>query len=223
MFSSLNDTLWSTSTYAVDVESNSTNEQVSETTGIYYNDTSTMETLSKNDSDFIINFLNRTRLHSKNLINDKPFDVYNTTAEEAARHFTDRKTMQSLIHLLPPNLWSQFQKNFSMPTFNQSQYAKPSLPDPAVLAEVAAQAGLSVPGQYPMPEYGWRHPPNIYRNPPPILNNVPRAKPTSMSTDMFTETMSALNVISTLNSSSENAGNDKTYPNASTERLLQIA
>ena len=207
MSSTLNDTHWSTSTYTIDAESNSTDEQVSATTEIYYNDTSTIETLSKNDSDFIINFLNRTRLQSKNLINDKPFDVYNTTAEEAARHFTDRKTMQSLIHLLPPNLWSQFQKNFSIPTFNQSQYAKPALPDPVVLAEAAAQAGLSAPSQYPLPEYGWQYPPNIFRNPAPIPNNVPRPKPTPMSRDLLTEIMSARNEICILHSSSENASN----------------
>jgi hypothetical protein len=174
--STVNNTLFllsSTSNYSIENKSFSIDEQINETTENIFNDNSTIATFFTNNTDLIMNLLNRTEFHSKNLINNKQFDIYNTTAEEAARHLTDRKTMQSLIHLLPPNLWSQLQKNFSFINFTQNQYMQPSLPDPVVLAEAAAQAGLPGPGPYPIPDYLWHQNSNYYRNPSQIINNNP--------------------------------------------------
>jgi hypothetical protein len=139
----------------------------------------TLGTFLKNNSDLIIHLLNRTDFLRKNLATNKYFNIHNTTAEEVVRHLTDKKPMQPLVHLLPPNLWSQLQNNFSTISFNQTQYMQPSLPDPAVLAEVAAQAGLSSPGSYPVRDHLWHQNPNYYRNPPQIINNIPITKPTS--------------------------------------------
>jgi hypothetical protein len=177
--SSLNNLLSSTSSYSTENALISTHEQINDTIENSFNDNSTLGRFFKNNSELIINLLNRARLHSKNLMNNKQFDIYNTTAEEAARHLSDRKTMQSLIHLIPPSLWSQIQNNFSTINFNQSQYMQPSLPDPVVLAEAAAQAGLPGPGPYPIPDHLWHQSPNFYRNPPQIINNNPITKPTS--------------------------------------------
>jgi hypothetical protein len=46
---------------------------------------------------------------------------------------------------------------------NQTQYTKPLLPNPVVLAEAAAQAGLPGPGPYPIPEHLW------HRNPSQVI------------------------------------------------------
>jgi hypothetical protein len=111
-------------------------------------------------------------------VNNKLFDIYNATPEETARHLADRKTMQSLIHLIPPNIWSQLQNNFSTITFNQSQYMQQAVPDSAILAEAAAQAGLTAPGPNSIPDHLWHPSPNYYRNPPQMINNIPIIKPT---------------------------------------------
>ncbi len=176
--SSLNNLLSSTSSYSTENNPIVTHEQINNTTENIFNDNSTIGTFIKANSELILNLLNRTRFHSKNLI-------YNTTAEEAARHLSDRRTMQSLIHLIPPHLWSQLQSNFSTINFNQSQYMPPSLPDPVILAEAAAQAGLPAPGPYPIPEHLWHQPPNFYRNPPQIINNNPITKPTTTCKFIF--------------------------------------
>ncbi len=125
-------------------------EQINKTTDI-----PTRRTFSQNYTEFIVDSSNQTHLHGKNLANNQPFDIYNTTYEEAARYLTDRKLMQSLIHLLPPNLWSQIQNNRSIYHQNQTHYMKPLLPNPVLLAEAAAQAGLPGPGPYPIPEHLW--------------------------------------------------------------------
>ena len=151
----------------------STSGEVNQTAELFLNSSSTMEMLSKNESDFIMNFLNQTHFQSKNLMDEKQLNAYNATPEETARHLTDRKTMQSLIHLLPPNLWSQLQTNFSAHHFNQSHYAKPALPDPNLLNAAAAQAGLPGPGLYPVPGHLWQQNSNYYRNPPPMINSIP--------------------------------------------------
>jgi hypothetical protein len=133
----------------------------------------TLGSFLRNNTDLIIRILNRTSFLRKNLVNNKPFDIHNATPEEAARHLADRKTMQSLIHLIPPNIWSQLQSNFSTITFNQSQYMQQSVPDSAILAEAAAHAGLTGPGPNSVPDHLWYQSPNYYRNPPQIINNLP--------------------------------------------------
>jgi hypothetical protein len=169
--STFNNTLSSTSNYSTENEIILTHEQLNETTENFLKDNSTIGTFFRNNSEFLFNLLNRTQFHSKHLMDQKHFDIHNITPEEAARHLKDRRTMQSLIHLLPPNLWSQLQNNFSMFNFNQSQYVKQSLPDPVLLAEAAAQAGLPGPGPYPIPDHFWNQNSNYYRNPPQIINN----------------------------------------------------
>ncbi len=179
MSSTPNNILLSTSNYSTESESISTNEQINNTTESILNKNLILGAFLKNNSDLIFYLLNRTDFLRKNLAHYKQFDIYNTTAEEASRHLSDRKTMQSLIHLLPPSLWSQLQSNFSTISFNQSQYNQPSLPDPAILAEAAAQAGLPGIGPYPIPDHLWHQSPNYYRNPPQIIHNIPITKPTS--------------------------------------------
>lgn len=77
-----------------------------------------------------------------------------------------QQTMQSLIHLLPSNLWSQLQNNRSNVDANQSHSMKPAFPDPVLLAEAAAQAGLPGPGPYPIPEHLWPYNPASLRTKP---------------------------------------------------------
>ncbi|CAF4758071.1 unnamed protein product, partial [Rotaria socialis] len=156
-FSSDNNTLLSTLSYSTENESISMYEQMNETTKAIFNDTTTIENFVRNNSDLIVDLFNHTYLQGKNLIDDKQYEIYNTTAEEVAQHLADRRTMQSLIHLLPPNLWSQLQKNLSLFNFNQSQFIQPALPDPDILAEAAAQAGLPGPGPYPIPDHKHHH------------------------------------------------------------------
>ncbi|CAF1239888.1 unnamed protein product [Adineta steineri] len=150
-------------------------EQINKTTDIFTINNSTSTTFLENHVQIDMNSSNLTHLFRKNFIKNKPYDTHNTTLEEeeeeAARRVTDRKIMQSLIHLIPPNLWSQIQNNRSFFHQNHTQYPKPSLPNPVILAEAAAQAGLPGPGPYPIPEHLWP------RNPPQII-----ARPTITST-----------------------------------------
>lgn len=74
---------------------------------------------------------------------------------DTARHLSDRQSMQSLVHLIPTNLWNQLQNNNTINHQNQSYINRPSLPDPVLLAEAAAQAGLPGPGPYPIPDHLW--------------------------------------------------------------------
>jgi hypothetical protein len=113
-----------------------------------------------------VDWSNQTHVLRKTLANNRQYDIYNTTFEEAARYLTDRRLMQSLIHLLPPNIWSQIQKNQTIIQQDQSQYVKPLLPNPVVLAEEAAQAGLPGPGPYPVPAHLWP------RNPPQFMTSI---------------------------------------------------
>ena len=147
------------------------------TTEPLFNENSTVRTFSKNESEMILSLLNRTHFQSKNLMGDSSFDILNTTAEEAARHLHDRKTMQSLIHLLPPSFWSQLQTNFSMNPNNQNPPStKPPLSEPVHLNELPGQVGQLGPGpSYPVPDYMWHPNVNYHRNPPPpfISNSIP--------------------------------------------------
>ena len=175
--STLNNALSSTLTYSTENELMPTYQQISETTRNIFSSSSTIRTFLKNNSDVIINQLNRTYPQSKNLINNKQYNIYNTTDKEMNRYLTDRKSMQSLIHLLPANLWSQLQSNFSTV---QSQYVRPSSTDDVVLAAAAAQAGLrNRPGPHPIPDHLWHKNPNYYRNPAQINNNIPIKNPTT--------------------------------------------
>lgn len=174
LFSNENNTVPATLMYSTESnEPMSTNEQINDTTESTSTIISATETIIKNDTDLIINLLNHTYLQGKSLNDNKHSEIYNTTAEEAAKHLADRRTMQSLIHLLPPNLWSQLQNNFSFFNLNQSQFIPPSLPDPVLLAEAAAQAGLPPPGPYPIPDQFWHRNPNYYGNPPNGINKIP--------------------------------------------------
>jgi hypothetical protein len=148
------------------------------TTDISFQANSTRTTLIQNSTESIL--LNKNRFYRKqNLINNKLVDVNETTSEEKIRYSNDRKIMQSLIHLLPPKLWAQIQNNYSAMHRNQSYYGQPLLPNPVLLAEAAAQAGLSGPGPYPIPEHLWpRIPPQIKTKPSTI--RVPyQTKPTT--------------------------------------------
>ncbi|CAF5202029.1 unnamed protein product, partial [Rotaria magnacalcarata] len=187
-FSSDNNTLWSTLSYSIENESISMYEQMNETTETIFNDTTTIENFVRNNSDLIVDLFNHTYPQGKNLIDDKQYEIYNTTAEEAAQHLADRRTMQSLIHLLPPNLWSQLQKNLSLFNFNQSQFIQPALPDPVILAEAAAQAGLPGPGPYPIPDHLWHQNMNYYRDPSQFINNIPIETSSSTTTTTTTTT-----------------------------------
>lgn len=139
----------------------------------------TLGSFLRNNTDLIIRLLNRTDFLRRNLVNNTQTNTYNATPEETARYLADRKAMRSLIHLIPPNIWSQLQKNYSTITFNQSQYLQPALPDPAILAEAAAQAGLIGPGHNSIPHHLWYQSPNYYRQPVQIMNNYPTTKPTT--------------------------------------------
>ena len=86
----------------------------------------------------------------------------NNRPSERAGH----QSMQSLIHLLPSNLWSQLQNNRSNAYANQTHLSKPALPDPVLLAEAAAQAGLPGPGPYPIPEHLWPYSPSSLKTKP---------------------------------------------------------
>ncbi len=172
--STLNNTLSST----IENKSISSHEQINDITEHLAKQNLTLRSFLRNNTDLIFRLLNRTSFLRKNLAKNKPFDIYNATPEETARHLADRKTMQSLIHLIPPNLWSQLQNNFSTITFNQSQYTQQAVPDSAILAEAAAHAGLTVPGPNSIPDHLWHQNPNYYRNPPQIMNNIPMIKPT---------------------------------------------
>lgn len=72
----------------------------------------------------------------------------------------DRQVMQSLVHLLPTNLWLQLQQNQTNNQRNHSDLIRQALPDPVLLAEAAAQAGLPGPGPYPIPDHLWPYNPS---------------------------------------------------------------
>lgn len=134
--------------------------QIYQTTNMLSVSNSTKPVLVKNQTRLIGDLLNQSNVVRKRLPNNKQLEFYNSTFEEVAHHLSDRKLMQSLIHLIPPYLWSQIQQNHSIFRQNETQYIKPSLPDPVLLAEAAAQAGLPGPGPYPVPEHLWpRNPP----------------------------------------------------------------
>ncbi|CAF5144089.1 unnamed protein product, partial [Rotaria sp. Silwood1] len=143
-------------------------EQINQTIDMFLTNNSTKPTFVQNHTELIVDWLNQTHLVRKILPNNKQLNVHDTTLEEAARHLTDRKLMQSLIHLIPPNIWSQIQYNQTKIHQNQSHYIKPSLPNPVLLAEAAAQAGLPGPGPYSIPEHLWP------RNPPQIMTRLPK-------------------------------------------------
>jgi hypothetical protein len=128
---------------------------------------STKKTFLQNPTKLVVHWSNKTHTIRKTLRSNKKNNTYNKKLTEAAKYLADRKFMQSLIHLLPPQLWSQIQNNRSINHQNQTQYIKPSLPNPVLLAEAAAQAGLPAPGPYPIPEHLW------YRYPPQIITRSP--------------------------------------------------
>lgn len=144
------------------------NDNVTKMT-IVSNQTSEIPAVTKtNDrTDFILHLLNRTGLFRKNFIRSAQFNENNLTAEQKAQHLADKKMMQSLIHSLPSDIWSQLQRNLTTITFNQTEYMQPSAADSVILAEAAAQAGLHVPGQtYPMLNHRWQQSPSFYQNLP---------------------------------------------------------
>ena len=174
-----NNTSRSTSTDSIEhSESISLHEHLNNTSDTIISRNMTLGSFLRNNTDLIIRLLNRTDFLRRNLVNNNQTNTYNATPEETARHLADRKAMRSLIHLIPPHIWSQLQKNYSTITFNQSQYLQPALPDPAILAEAAAQAGLIGPGYNPIPHHLWHQSPNYYRQPVQIINNYPTTKPT---------------------------------------------
>jgi hypothetical protein len=142
-------------------------EQINKITHIKLINNSTKKSFLQNHTKIIVDWSNQTHIVRKNLRKNKENDIYNRTLEEAAKYLTDRKLMQSLIHLIPPHLWAQIQNNRSIYHQNQTQYTKPLLPNPVLLAEAAAQAGLPSSGPYPVPEHLWyRYPPQIIAKPP---------------------------------------------------------
>ena len=114
------------------------------------------ENSTQTPSKLTVDWSNKTHVLRKNLRNSDP-------REQAARYLANQKFLQSLMHLIPPNLWAQINNNRSMMQKNQTQYSKPLLPNPVVLAEAAAQAGLPGPGPYPIPDHLW------HRNPPQMI------------------------------------------------------
>ncbi|CAF0743978.1 unnamed protein product [Rotaria sordida] len=148
-------------------------EQINQTVDMFLTNNSTKPTFIQNHTELFVDWSNQTYLVRKILQNNQQFNDYKTTLEEAAQHLTDRKLMQSLIHLIPPHLWSQIQHNQSIVHQNQTNYMKPSLPNPVLLAEAAAQAGLPGPGPYPIPEHLWP------RNPPQMMTRLPKTISTS--------------------------------------------
>lgn len=121
--------------------------------------------------------INSTEIeHGKNHTDNVPVE----TSNEVTERLFQRRLMQSLMHLIPPNLWAQIQKNYTMNNQNKPQYGKPILPNPVHLAESAAQAGLPGPGPYPIPDNLWhRNPVHIVTRPAPkitckfkIINNI---------------------------------------------------
>ena len=179
MSSTSDSTLLSNNTYLLENETVSTLEPINHTIENISNKSLLLGSFIKNNSDLILYLLNRTNFLRKKVMDNKPFDSYNITAEEKAHHLADKKTMQSLIHLLPPNVWSQIQKNFSTITFNHTEYMHPSISDAAILSEAAAQAGLHTPGTHKSPEHSWHQSPTFYRNPAQPVNYIPTIKPTS--------------------------------------------
>ena len=128
----------------------------------------TKPAILRKSTKLITNWSNQTQLVRKSLEDNHRFDIYNTTSEETIQQLNNRKLMQSLIHLLPPSLWSQIQRNQTIMEQDQPHYEKPSLPDPVLLAEAAAQAGLPSPGPYPIPEHLWP------RIPPQTMTRLPK-------------------------------------------------
>ena len=145
-------------------------------------DESDKKLFSKQNSDLIASLFNRTILQSKYLIDEKQPTDQNMTSEEVAKSLSDRKMMQSLIHLLPPNLWSQFQTNFSMNAFNQSQYAKSPLSNPVLSSEAATKTGLPGSGPHHIPDHIWYQNANYYRNQAPVGHRNPITKASSICT-----------------------------------------
>jgi hypothetical protein len=141
-------------------------EQVNKITNINSIDNATKSAFLKNDTKLIVDWSNKTHILRKTSRTNKHYDMFNATIEEAAQRSAERKIMQSLLHLIPPNLWSQIRNNRSLTHQNQTQYKKPFLPNPVLLAEAAAKAGLPGPGPYPIPEHLW------YRYPPPIITRL---------------------------------------------------
>ncbi len=131
-------------------------EQINQTIDNNLRDKSTPTTFLHNHTKLIVDWSNETHILRKNLRTNNP-------REQAARYLANQKFLQSLMHLIPPNLWEQINNNRSMIYKNQTQYTKPLLPNPVLLAEAAAQAGLPGPGPYPIPEHLW------HRNPSQII------------------------------------------------------
>lgn len=125
------------------------------------NTDSTKKPSSKSQTKLIVHWSNKTHVIRKPIKKSKQLNAYNRTLQDAARYLSDGKFMQSLIHLIPPHLWEQIQQNQSKIHQIHNQ-TKPLLPDPVLLAEAAAQAGLPAPGPHPIPEHLWyRFPPEI--------------------------------------------------------------
>lgn len=133
-------------------------------------------------------------LRRKQLVNEQPVDITNATLEQFARQLTDRRIMQSLIHLIPPNLWSQIQNNRTVFPSNQTQYNRPMLPNPVILAEAAAQAGLPGPGPYPIPEHLWPHNPLPMAPRPGLTRKCQKASRRSKSTSLTCSSTRANNL-----------------------------
>ncbi|CAF2188762.1 unnamed protein product [Rotaria magnacalcarata] len=148
-------------------------EHVNQTTDTFQINNSTNPTFVQNYTDLLVDWSNKTHIVRKIFPINKQYETNSTILEEPAKHLTDRKSMQSLIHLLPPNFWSQIQHNQSIVPQNQTNYIKPFLPNPVLLAEAAAQAGLPGPGPYPIPEHLWP------RNPPQTVLKLSKTTTTS--------------------------------------------
>ena len=131
--------------------------QLNRTTDTSSMDNSTTSADRQNQSRSSHDLTNQTQWQGKNLIDQKSSAGDNRLTDDTARYLSDQKAMQSLVHLLPPNLWTQFQQNMSANSRNQTQFIKNGLPDPVLLAEAAAQAGLSSSGGYSFPQNLWSY------------------------------------------------------------------
>lgn len=132
-------------------------EQINQTMNIFANNNSTKSTFIQNNTDLLVDWSNKTHIVRKILPINKQYDTNSTTLEEAAKQLADRKFMQSFVHLLPSNIWPAIQPNQSIVLPNRTNYIQSALPNPVLLAEAAAQAGLPGPGPYPIPEHLWPH------------------------------------------------------------------
>ncbi len=137
-------------------------EQINQITDVNSTQNSTKTTVPANGHKLIGDRSNQTHMLRKTLRRKQQFDIHNRTLVEAARRLKEQKIMQSLLHLIPPHLWAQIQNNRSMIYPNQTQRVKPLLPNPVLLAEAAAQAGLPGPGPYPIPDHLWHRNPSQF-------------------------------------------------------------